>query len=57
MATKVETLRVGTLSLHGLPGFVTKFAAVARRWAQRGQLGNPDRLGTAAEMRSYTGAR
>ncbi|MGI8708226.1 MAG: hypothetical protein ACR2LG_08510 [Actinomycetota bacterium] len=52
MAAKVETLRISTFSGWRQRGFVTKIAAAAKRWAQRGQLGS-----STDEMRAYTGAR
>ncbi len=51
MAAKVETLRTSTFSGWRQRGLVTKIAAAAKRWAQRGQLGSSD------ELRAYTGAR
>ncbi len=52
MAAKVETLRISTFSGWRQRGFVTKIAAAAKQWAQRGQLGS-----STDEMRAYTGAR
>ena len=55
MAAKVETLRIDTRTTSGRPGFVTRFGEVARRWVERGQLGQKG--SSTAEMRGYTGAR
>lgn len=58
MAAKVETLRTSTLNGWSSRGFVTVVAGAARRWMQRGQLGQSGQLGSSsAEMRVYTGAR
>lgn len=51
MAAKVETLRISTHFGLRQRGYVTRIAAAAKRWAQRGQLGSSD------EMRAFTGAR
>jgi hypothetical protein len=55
MAAKVETLRIGTRTTSTRRGFVTRLGAAARRWVERGQLGQ--RGSSTVEMRGYTGAR
>jgi hypothetical protein len=52
MAAKVETLRI-TAPNTSKRAIVARFAAAARNWARRGQLGPT----STSEMRRYTGAR
>jgi hypothetical protein len=53
MAAKVETLRITVRPNISGRAVVARFAAAARDWAHKGQLGQT----STSEMRGYTGAR
>jgi len=53
MAAKVETLRITARPTTGMRAVFARFAAAARDWARKGQLGPT----STSEMRGYTGAR